>query len=490
MSDRSTRLAASLKAYDLRGRVDTELDDDLMYALGWATAASMRDSHHSTSVAIGCDMRPDSLVFASWLAQGVADAGLTPMFLGLCSTDQLYFASGHWNQPGLMVTASHNPAGWNGVKLCGPHAAGLSLSDGLGDIVDRVPGAPAQPAAASVEVNETAAEQTAQAYAQTLRELTGVGRRTSLNIVADCGNGMGGQLLPQVFGAAAGLPPLPHHVDGLYTELDGTFPNHPANPLDPANLLDAQARVRQTGADLGIVFDGDADRCFFIDETGEATSASAIGALVATREIARAHDSGEATPVVLHNLLTSRSVPEAIEAAGGLAVRTTVGHSGIKQLMAKRSAVFACEHSAHFYFRDFYSADSGMLAACHIIAALENSDQTLSQMLAAFAPRALSGEVNSTVTDPDAALARFKDRAGTGAFGPGELDELDGVTLEGPDFWINVRKSNTEPLVRLNIETQTQAQTTALVAQVLEVIRCEVTNDSEGRVTAGAAELS
>ncbi|WAL40330.1 phosphomannomutase/phosphoglucomutase [Brevibacterium sp. BRM-1] len=472
MSSRGDRLDAALKAYDLRGRVGPELDDDLLYALGWATARAMATAHGVPGAVIACDMRPDSQRFAEWLARGVRDAGLEPTHLGLASTDQLYFASGHWGLPGLMVTASHNPAGWNGVKLCGPRAAGLSRAQGLGEIAELVLAAPELPAGEpGAGVDEAAAAELARAYSAALRELTGVGGGRRLRIVADCGNGMGGQLLPQVFGTVAGLPALDLDVEGLYTELDGTFPNHPANPLDPANLVDAQAAVVAADADVGLAFDGDADRCFFIDETGAAASASAVGALVAAREIERAHDAGEVRPVVLHNLLTSVAVPAAIRAAGGEPVRTPVGHSGIKQLMATRGAVFACEHSAHFYFRDFFGADSGMLAACHILAALERSDRTLSQLLAAYAPQAMSGEVNSEVRDPAEVLEDFAAAAAAGDFGPGEVDRLDGVTLSGADFWMNVRMSNTEPLVRLNVESPEPARTAQLRDAALRLIR-------------------
>lgn len=468
--ERGARLAAVLKAYDLRGRVGSELDDDLMFALGHATAIAMKRSHDASQVVIGCDMRPDSQDFAQQLARGVAAAVVAPVLLGLCSTDQLYFASGIWDSPGLMVTASHNPAGWNGVKLCGPRAAGLSLARGLGEIADLVRTAPA-PAGPEVAVDSAAAARLAAEYASTLRALTRVGAGRRLRVVADCGNGMAGQLLPQVFGTAAGLEPLDLEIIGMYTELDGSFPHHPANPLDPDNLVDVQARVRETGADVGLAFDGDADRCFFIDETGAATSASAIGALVAGREITRAQAGGETHPVVLHNLLTSDSVPAAITEAGGRPVRTPVGHSGIKQLMAQYGAVFACEHSAHFYFRDFFGADSGMLAACHVIAALQQTGQPLSALLHRCAPQAMSGEVNSAVGNTDQALAAFRAAAAAGDFGAGDIDDLDGVTLRGSDYWINVRPSNTEPLVRLNIETPNEQRTAELRDAALAVIR-------------------
>lgn len=470
-SDRAARLERSLKANDIRGRVGLDLDADLLVALGMATAQVMRELHGAGSVVIGSDMRVDSPNYAGLLAAGVVAAGSRPVYVGMCSTDQLYYASGAWEVPGLMVTASHNPQDYNGVKFCGPGAAGMSAASGL----DRIAAAafaavvPADPR--PLDPDPSSATALATGYAQRIRGLTGLGTGRRLRIVADCGNGMAGKLLPEVFGAAAGLPELEHEVIGLFTELDGTFPNHPANPLEPENLAWAQRGVVERRADIGLAFDGDADRCFFIDETGRATSASAIGALVATREIARVRGLGEEHPAVLHNLLTSRSVARAIEAAGGRAVRTPVGHSGIKQTMRRENGIFACEHSAHFYFRDFFSADSGMLAAAHIIAALERTEKTLSELLAEFAPAELSGEHNSRVAQPDAVLDNFAAAAASGDFGRGDLDRMDGVTLQGEDFWINVRKSNTEPLVRFNCETPSVERTQDLTQRVLELIR-------------------
>lgn len=477
MTDRAARLARSLKAYDIRGRVGADLDADLLFALGAGAARAMREVHGAERIVIGSDMRADSPGFARLAAAGARAAGADAVLLGLCSTDQLYFASGAWGVPGLMVTASHNPSEWNGVKICGPRATGLSLASGLGLIRDHALAAPAlteaeEQAAARLVPDAAAAQELAAGYAAAVRDLTGIGGiGAGLRVVADCGNGMAGKLLPEVFGAAAGQEPVAFDVDGLYTELDGTFPNHPANPLEPANLVDVQEAVVSQGADLGLAFDGDADRCFMIDESGRVASASAIGALVARREIARARDAGEERPVVLHNLITSRAVPEAVSAAGGTPVRTPVGHSVIKQLMAEHSAVFACEHSAHFYFRDFYGADTGMIAAGHVIAEIARTGRPLSALLADLDPYDSSGEINSEVADPDAALDRFRSRAESGVFGRGVVDELDGVTLTGDDFWCNVRRSNTEPLVRLNCETPDAARTAELAAAVLAIVR-------------------
>lgn len=469
---RRARFERVLGAYDLRGTVGEDLDDDLLFALGYG-AARVFGAQGAAEVVVGCDMRPDSPRFAGWAAAGVVAGGLRVRFVGLCSTDQLYFASGIWDAPGLMVTASHNPAGYNGIKVCGPGATGVSRAHGLDAIRASALDAPA-PQGPIPPVDEESAQSLARAFAVRLRELTGLDRLEpvrALTIVADAGNGMAGKLLGEVFGTDVGLPPVPVEVIGLYTELDGTFPHHPANPLEPANLVDAQAAVRAHGADLGLAFDGDADRCFFIDGEGSVLSPSAVGALVAEREIARARAEGEETPVVLRNLLTSRIVEETIEESGGRAVRTPVGHSGIKRLMREHDAVFAAEHSAHFYFRDFYSADSGILAACHIIAILAATDQSAAQLITHRERYAASGEINSTVADPDAVLEDIAARAEAGEFGTGTVDRFDGVSLEGSDFWLNVRKSNTEPLVRFNCETPDPRRTAELTETVLARVR-------------------
>ncbi|GAA2008037.1 phosphomannomutase/phosphoglucomutase [Brevibacterium samyangense] len=486
-SGRSARLGRALGSYDLRGRIGTDLDADLLFALGWGAARAFLSAGPAArdALVIGHDMRPDSPLFARLLAAGARSAGATPVLLGHVSTDQLYFASGDRDLPGLMVTASHNPADWNGVKICGPGAAGLSRADGLGDPATATAEAPRPPAdhlasrAAAERVDEPAARAVATGFARRIRALTALDALppdTPIHVVADAGNGMAGKILPEVFGTAAGLDAVPIDLTGLYLELDGSFPHHEANPLVPANLEDARRAVTEHGADLGLVFDGDADRCFVIDETGAATSASAIGALVARREIARARENGEEVPVVLHNLITSRAVPEVVAAAGGRPVRTPVGHSRIKQLMRSEHAVFACEHSAHFYFRDFFGADSGILAASHVISALAQARRsdpraTVSSLLADLSPYAASGELNSSVPDTSAVLARFEAAARAGEFGDGVVDTLDGVMLTGPDSWVNVRASNTEPLVRVNVESPDRERTDALASRVLQLVR-------------------
>lgn len=476
VASRRTALEPAVGAYDIRGRIPDQLDADVVFALGWATATAMSELNASTAVVVGHDMRPSSPGFAQAFAAGIEAAGCRAVLLGLCSTDQLYFASGIFALPGAMITASHNPADYNGIKICGPRAAGVSLASGLGRIRDLAPQAPTgqmaagdTPTSASeIDIDTDAAAEMRTRYVERIRKLTHVDEVTDLRVVVDCGNGMAGQLLGEVFGTDSGHVSVPFDVIGLFTELDGTFPNHEANPLKPENLRDVSHAVVEHGADLGLAFDGDADRCFFIDETGATMSASAVGALVAEREIARAKAAGVTEPVVIHNLITSRCVPAAITAAGGRAVRSKVGHSGIKTLMRTEQAVFGCEHSAHFYFEEFYGADSGMLAACHLIAALAKTRAPASGLVADYDLYVQSGEINFTVIDPDAVLTAFA--AESGRFPTNTVDDLDGVGLEGDDWWINLRKSNTEPLVRLNVEADDPARLRELTARASEFV--------------------
>ena len=465
---RTRALEAAVGAYDIRGRIPDQLETDVLFALGWATATAMAELHDTAEVVVGHDMRPSSPGFAHAFAAGIESAGFRAVLLGLCSTDQLYFASGIFDLPGAMITASHNPADYNGIKICGPRAAGVSLASGLGRIKDLAPQAPTHNDAPEVPVDESAAKDMRGRYVERIRTLTHVDEVSGLRVIVDCGNGMAGKLLGEVFGTDAGYAQVPFEAIGLFTELDGTFPNHEANPLKPENLLDVSRAVVDQGADLGLAFDGDADRCFFIDETGATMSPSAVGALVAEREIARAKTAGVAEPVVIHNLITSRSVPATIAAAGGRAVRSKVGHSGIKTLMRSEEAVFACEHSAHFYFQEFYGADSGMLAACHLIAALANTGAPASRLVADYDLYVQSGEINFTVADPDAVLAAFA--AESEDFPASTIDDLDGIGLQGEDWWVNLRKSNTEPLVRLNVEASDPDRLRELTAQASEFV--------------------
>jgi phosphomannomutase len=447
-------LAAVFKAYDVRGTVPDQIDDDLARAVGSAFVAVTGSA--GGSVAVGHDMRPSSPAMAQAFAEGAASAGADVTMIGLASTDQLYFASGHLGVPGAMFTASHNPARYNGIKMCRAHAVPLGVDTGLTAVRDLVA---AGTAAVAAQPGTIESRDVLDDYANHLVSLAPVtGRR--LRVVVDAGNGMAGHTAPAVLGR------LDLDVEPMYFDLDGTFPNHEANPIDPANIVDLQARVRESGADLGLAFDGDADRCFIVDERAAAVSPSAITALIASRELVR-----EPGATVIHNLITSHTVPEVVTELGGRPVRTRVGHSFIKATMAETDAVFGGEHSGHFYFRDFWRADSGMLAALHVLAALAESDGTLSQLLSPYSRYVATGEINSTVADQDAALAELeREYAGREAV---ELDHLDGLTVAHPDWWFNVRASNTEPLLRLNAEAGDETTLARLRDDVLALIRTD-----------------
>ncbi|MFI0739756.1 phosphomannomutase/phosphoglucomutase [Streptomyces sp. NPDC021100] len=448
-------LSQLVKAYDVRGVVPDQWDEALAELFGAAFAKVTE----ADAIVVGHDMRPSSPGLARAFARGAAARGADVTEIGLCSTDQLYFASGHLGLPGAMFTASHNPAQYNGIKMCRAGAAPVGQDTGLADIRALVEdwsenGAP-EPVATPGTLSE---RDTLADYAAHLRSLVDLGRIRRLKTVVDAGNGMGGHTVPTV------LEGLPIDLIALYFELDGTFPNHEANPLDPKNLVDLQAKVRETGADIGLAFDGDADRCFVVDENGDPVSPSAITALVAARELGK-HPGG----TVIHNLITSWSVPEVVKEHGGKPVRTRVGHSFIKQEMARTGAIFGGEHSAHYYFRDFWNADTGMLAALHVLAALGGQDKPLSELVREYDRYAASGEINSTVADQPgraaAVRAAYADRDGV------ELDELDGLTVTAADWWFNLRASNTEPLLRLNVEAR-DAETVARVRdEVLAIVR-------------------
>ncbi|MBX3092380.1 MAG: phosphomannomutase/phosphoglucomutase [Cryobacterium sp.] len=458
-------LGAFVKTYDVRGLVGSQLTDDVVAAFGAAFVDEIGAA--GQDVVIGHDMRDSSPGFAKSFAAGVQARGGNVVAIGLCSTDESYFASGSLNAPAAMFTASHNPATYNGIKLSRAGARGISLDTGLAAIRDRAAeyvesGITSVSAPGSYRELDVLAE-----YAKYLRGLVDLSSIRPLRIVVDAGNGMGGLTVPAVLGTAAGLPALPIDVIPLYFELDGTFPNHEANPLEPANLVDLQRAVVEHAADLGLAFDGDADRCFVVDERGEAMSPSAVAAVVALREIAR---SSERPAYVIHNLITSRIVPETIRDAGAIPVRTRVGHSLIKDEMAATGAIFGGEHSAHYYFRDFWGADNGMLAAMHLLAEFGSHEGPLSDLAARFTPYSASGELNSTVTDVPAAYARIVE-----AYSAFELDELDGLTVSGNTdgvfWWFNVRPSNTEPLLRLNVEAGRPADMERVRDHVLSLIR-------------------
>ncbi|MCD2444025.1 phosphomannomutase/phosphoglucomutase [Agromyces sp. SYSU K20354] len=470
-SDVRARLDAVVKAYDVRGIVGEGLTEQIVEAL----AAGFVDEVGAAggTVVVGHDMRDSSPGFAAAFARGAAARGADVVSIGLCSTDESYFASGSMQAPAAMFTASHNPAAYNGIKFSRAGAQGISLDTGLAAIRDRAAdyleqGIPAHTQPGAVTSADVLAD-----YASYLRSLVDLSAIRPLKIVVDAGNGMGGLTVPAVLGEAAGLPALPLEIVPLYFELDGTFPNHEANPLEPANLVDLQRAVVERGADLGLAFDGDADRCFVVDEQGGAVNPSTVAAIVALREIARVGAAGETDVNVIHNLITSRFVPETIERAGATPVRTRVGHSLIKDQMKATGAVFGGEHSAHYYFRDFWGADNGMLAAMHVLAEFGAQQAPLSELAARFTPYSLSGEINSVVDDVPAAYTRIVE-----AFtGRGEFDELDGLTVDGitaesePFWWFNVRPSNTEPLLRLNVEGADEPTMAAIRDEVLALIR-------------------
>ncbi|MFF7544935.1 phosphomannomutase/phosphoglucomutase [Streptomyces canus] len=449
-------LSQLVKAYDVRGVVPDQWDEKLAELFG----AAFVQVTGASAIVTGHDMRPTSPGLSRAFARGAAARGVDVTEIGLCSTDQLYYASGALNLPGAMFTASHNPAQYNGIKMSRAGAAPVGQDTGLTEIrelVERWSEAGA-PEAAAVTGTITQRD-TLDDYASHLRSLVDLTSIRPLKVVVDAGNGMGGHTVPTVF---AGLP---LGVVPMYFELDGTFPNHEANPLDPANIVDLQKRVREEGADLGIAFDGDADRCFVVDERGNPVSPSAITALVASRELARYGGKG----TVIHNLITSWSVPEVVKENGGTPVRTRVGHSFIKAEMARTGAIFGGEHSAHYYFKDFWNADTGMLAALHVLAALGGQDGPLSSLVAQYDRYVGSGEINSTVADQTDRLAAIK-AAYEGQEGV-QLDELDGLTVTTPDWWFNVRPSNTEPLLRLNAEARDEATTGKIRDEVLAIIR-------------------
>ncbi|MFE6482689.1 phosphomannomutase/phosphoglucomutase [Streptomyces sp. NPDC057757] len=449
-------LSQLVKAYDVRGVVPDQWDEPLAELFG----AAFVQVTGAAAIVVGHDMRPSSPGLSRAFARGAAARGVDVTEIGLCSTDQLYYASGAFDLPGAMFTASHNPAQYNGIKMCRAGAAPVGQDTGLSDIRELVESwlDSGTPAPSDVTPGTITQRDTLKDYAAYLRGLVDLTSIRPLKVVVDAGNGMGGHTVPTVFEG------LPLDLVPMYFELDGTFPNHEANPLDPANLVDLQKRVRAESADLGIAFDGDADRCFVVDENGDPVSPSAITALVAARELAK-HPGG----TVIHNLITSWSVPEVVREHGGTPVRTRVGHSFIKAEMAESGAIFGGEHSAHYYFRDFWNADTGMLAALHVLAALGGQDTPLSRLVAEYDRYAGSGEINSTVDDQKARLAAI--RAAYESREDVTLDELDGLTVTTGDWWFNVRPSNTEPLLRLNTEARDEATMAKVRDEVLEIIR-------------------
>ena len=447
--------ASIFKAYDIRGLVDSELTPDFAFAAGGAFARFLKGEREPATVVIGEDMRPSSPELADAFSAGVTSQGFDVIRIGLASTDMLYFAAGKLNLPGAMFTASHNPAAYNGIKLCLSGARPIGKESGLITIEKYLnEGSPV----ALSQVGKERSEDMLEEYVSHLLTLVDLSNTRKLKIVIDAGNGMAGHTAPAVFKR------LNAEVIEMYYELDGTFPNHEANPIEPANLRDLQAAVKKNKADIGLAFDGDADRCFLVDENGELVNPSSLTSLIATRELAKYPGS-----TIIYNLISSKAVREVVAEHGGTAVRSRVGHSYIKKLMAETGAVFGGEHSGHFYFRDFWRADSGMLAALHAIAALGEQEIALSQLLAPFNRYISSGEINSTVKDAAAASDLVAKRYGAE---PGvEIDHLDGLTVSGQSWWFNLRASNTEPLLRLNVEATTAAEMAQIRDAILATIR-------------------
>jgi phosphomannomutase len=452
-------LSTIIKAYDVRGTVPDQLNENVARAIG----AAFVDVTEATKIVTAYDMRESGPGLARAFAEGALHRGASVVEAGLCSTDEMYFASGHLGLPGAQFTASHNPAKYNGIKMCRANAVAIGQDTGLLEIRERaeqylVHGMPPAAAPGGVEQIDLLAQ-----YAEYLRSLVDLSEIRALRVVVDAGNGMGGYTVPNVLGDDI-LPALPLTIIPLYFELDGTFPNHEANPLEPKNIVDLQAEVVKQGADIGLAFDGDADRCFIVDEKGNAVTPSTIAALVAEQELAKAPGS-----TVIHNLITSKAVAEVIRENGGTPLRTRVGHSFIKAEMKRTNAVFGGEHSAHYYFRDFWFADTGLLASMHVLRVLGSQAAPLSELTAKYVRYADSGEINSTVSNQAERIQAIKDVFGNTAV---SMDELDGLTLEFADgSWFNIRASNTEPLLRLNVEAKTQAAMEALRDAALEVIR-------------------
>lgn len=472
MTNSPTDLSGLIKAYDVRGLVPQQWDERTAYALGAAFADVVMADRPAV---IGRDMRDSGPGLVDAFARGITGRGKDAILIGQCSTDGLYHASGSMDLPGAMFTASHNPAGYNGIKMCHPGARPVGLGSGLDTIRDLAARYLDDGVAQAEQVGTISHTDTLADYAQYLRKLVDLRHGRPLKIVVDAGNGMAGLTVPAVLGTAAGLPDLGLEIIPLYFELDGTFPNHEANPLDPKNLIDLQQAVVAHGADLGLAFDGDADRCFVVDETGQAISPSAITALVGLREVEKEQAAGR-KPVIIHNLITSQAVPDILQAAGATTVRTRVGHSFIKEQMAQHGAVFGGEHSAHFYFRDFWFADTGMLAAMHVLKALAEQELAASDLAQMYTPYFASGEINSTVPDLAAASERVRRAyAADIASGIVSVDETDGTTYSHwhsmPRWWFNVRASNTEPLLRLNVEAEDEDIMEKVRDGVLAIIR-------------------
>jgi phosphomannomutase len=444
-----------MKAYDVRGLVDKEITPDFAFALGASFARFLEEEREPATVVIGEDMRPSSPLLAQAFADGVTSQGFDAIRIGLASTDMAYFASGKLNLPGAMFTASHNPAAYNGIKMCKSAARPIGQETGLRRIRDLiVEGVPIS----LRPIGKVTSKDMLSEYVDFLLSLFGPELTTAqrrLKVVIDAGNGMAGHTAPAV------MERLNVDVIPMYFELDGTFPNHEANPIDPANVADLQKAVKKHKADIGLAFDGDADRCFLIDETGAIVTPSTLTALISVRELKRKPGSP-----IIYNLISSKAVPETVIENGGKPIRSRVGHSFIKAMMAETGAVFGGEHSGHFYFADFWKADSGMLAALFALAELSASELPLSQLLQPYNRYVVSGEINTRVSDVQASLSTIRESFKQDY----EIDELDGVTVTADEWWFNVRGSNTEPLLRLNVEANNEATMKKVRDKVLEII--------------------
>jgi phosphomannomutase len=442
------------KAYDIRGLVDVEIDVDFAFATGVAFARFLQIEREPGTIVIGEDMRPSSPLLADAFSAGATSLGMDVIRIGLASTDMLYFASGKLGLPGAMFTASHNPAEYNGIKLCLSSARPIGKESGLVTIENFVrEGSPIALRNVGVEKQRNMLEE----YVDHLLTLVNIKNIRPLKIIVDAGNGMAGHTAPAIFAR------LNCEVIPMYFELDGTFPNHEANPLDETTLTDLKKAMIDQKADLGLAFDGDADRCFLVDERGVAVNPSALTSLIAQRELKKRPGSS-----IIYNLISSRAVQEVIDENGGVGLRSRVGHSYIKKMMAESGAIFGGEHSGHFYFKEFWRADSGALAALHAIAALGESDTTMSALLAPYNRYVISGEINSKVADTKAATERVEK---TYVSDQVTIDHLDGLTVNGDTWWFNLRPSNTEPLLRLNVEASTQAHMETVRDAVLSLIR-------------------
>ncbi|MEY3755774.1 MAG: hypothetical protein RL356_46 [Actinomycetota bacterium] len=444
-----------IKAYDIRGLVKDEVTPDFSFSLGVAFAKFLEQEREPATIVVGEDMRPSSPLLADAFTDGATSQGMDVIRLGLTSTDMLYFASGKLNLPGVMFTASHNPAKYNGMKLCKSGARPIGQESGLAKIRELIQeGVPiSNRPVGSVRKQDLLKEYVDYLLASFPKNTF---KKRKIKVVIDAGNGMAGFTAPAVM-ARLNVELIP-----MYFELDGNFPNHEANPIDSANLKDLQKRVKKERADIGLAFDGDADRCFLIDQAGELVNPSALTALIAVREL-----KAKPGATIIYNLISSKAVAEVIAEHGGIGVRSRVGHSYIKNLMAESGAVFGGEHSGHFYFKNFWRADSGMLAGLYAIAELMASKGNLSQLLAPYNRYVASGEINSKVKDVTKSIAKVRDKY----HGQYQIDELDGLTITADSWWFNLRGSNTEPLLRLNVEANTQKEMVKIRDAVLSLIK-------------------